>query len=182
MSNTREITVQGLTLVVGQPYAEGHVVTEAEAKALNQTRAENIRNNCAGKVRAKLKELNLEDADQLPEEVKVELLNEFTSYESDYTFTLANAGGGTRALDPVEKEAKKIATEILKIALAEAGRKIVKDDDFTEEHAASNCVRKSAFDEAVAKYMENPEVLKKAKKRVDEVRKQAAEALESLPG
>ena len=49
---TKEITIAGQTFAVLQPYAEGHTITEAEAKALNQVRAENVRNNMAGKVKA----------------------------------------------------------------------------------------------------------------------------------
>ena len=48
----KTITIQGVEFTVASPYAEGHTITEAEAKALNQVRAENIRNNCAGLVKA----------------------------------------------------------------------------------------------------------------------------------
>ena len=41
----KTISTQGVTIEVAEPYAEGHTCTAAEAKALNQVRAENVRNN-----------------------------------------------------------------------------------------------------------------------------------------
>ena len=41
----KTISISGQAFDVSTPYAAGHTLTEAEAKVLNQTRAENIGNN-----------------------------------------------------------------------------------------------------------------------------------------
>jgi hypothetical protein len=107
MSDTtnKEITIQGVAFTVTQPYAEGHVVTEAEAKALNQTRSENIRNNMAKAV----KDAKAEHGDTLPEDVLTSLGQAVSEYDKAYVFTLASVGGGRKSRDPVEVEAGKIA-------------------------------------------------------------------------
>lgn len=101
----REITIQGETFTVNQPYAEGHALTGPEAKALNQVRAENIRNNLASKVK---KANNPEDETTMEEVVAFA-----KKYDKEYDFSIAAGGGGRAALDPVEKEARKVARKVL---------------------------------------------------------------------
>src|SRR6516162_9965317 len=44
-----EITIAGSRFVVPSPYKAGHTCTNGEANALNQTLAENVRNNLASR-------------------------------------------------------------------------------------------------------------------------------------
>jgi hypothetical protein len=59
---THEITISGSRFVVPAPYRAGHICTEGEAHALNQTLAENCRNNLAG--RSKNGNLTQADVDE----------------------------------------------------------------------------------------------------------------------
>ncbi len=106
MPESKTKTINGVNFEISQPYTEGHVINEAEARVLNQTRSENIGNN----VRAKLKELI--EAAATPEAL-AQLVAE---KDAEYVFTLANVGEGRR-LDPYEKEAEKIARDLLKAKL-----------------------------------------------------------------
>tara|TARA_R110000868_G_scaffold274194_1_gene533413 strand:+ start:220 stop:720 length:501 start_codon:yes stop_codon:yes gene_type:complete len=119
----KTITIQGLDFTASTPYDEGHVVTLAEAKALNQVRLENLRNNFASKIKAAKGE-----AEALTSEQAAALTSEFAAYDAEYVFTLASVGGGKRETDPVMVEAKKIARAKITAALQAAGRK-VKDVD-----------------------------------------------------
>ena len=49
--STKNIMIAGVTFAILAPYAAGHTLTEAEARVLNQTRSENIRNNQAETVK-----------------------------------------------------------------------------------------------------------------------------------
>lgn len=156
---SKTITIQGLEFEVATPFAEGHTCTEAEAKALNQTRAENIRNNTARAV----KEAKEKHGDTLPDNVVQELTDLVAKYDSEYVFTLANAGGGTRSLDPVEREARSIARTALRAKLKQDGRKVLKAD---EAPTSEKDVTKEAFDEAVEKLAEREDIVKLATKTV----------------
>ena len=155
MSEAKTIVIQGVQVQVAQPYAEGHTVTAAEAKALNQVRAENIRNNCAKQIAA-IKG----DAEELTAEQLSEISTLVSEYDAGYEFTLASVGGGGRTTDPIEKEAKSIARQLVADALRKQGRK-VKDVD-AEQLAAK-----------VAEVAEMPEVQKLAKERVKNKQKLA---------
>ena len=52
MAESKTINIYDEEFTVSTPYAEGHVITAAEAKALNQVRAENIANNFRAKIKA----------------------------------------------------------------------------------------------------------------------------------
>lgn len=100
----KEITIAGHTFPVTQPYVEGHTITEAEAKALNQVRAENIRNNMASKVKAAF-----EGTAKGGEPTSETIADAVAAYDAEYVFTLASVGGGRKPTDPVEVEALKMA-------------------------------------------------------------------------
>jgi hypothetical protein len=87
--NLKMVTIGGERFVMPSPYAAGHVCTEGEAHALNQTLGENVRNNLSGK--AKEGKLTQADVD---------------AYISSYQFG-ANGGGFTA--NPVESMALAIA-------------------------------------------------------------------------
>lgn len=162
MSQTRTITIQGLDFEATTPYAEGHVCTEAEAKALNQTRLENLRNNFASKIKAAKGE-----GDEVPADAIAALRAEFAEYDASYVFTLASVGGGKRETDPVQAEAKKMARALITASLRDKGRKI-KDVD------------KDTLDNAIATLAEREDIQKAAKKAVAERQKAAAVDLSEL--
>lgn len=107
MTEQRLITIAGHEFPVSQPYAEGHTITEAEAKALNQVRAENIRNNMASRVKVAM---GKEPSDEVNPSTIADIV---AAYDADYEFTLASVGGGRRPTDPVDLEALKIARGII---------------------------------------------------------------------
>jgi hypothetical protein len=139
----KAITIQGLTFEVSQPYAAGHVVTEMEAMALNQTRAENIRNNFAKTV----KDAQAEDG-SVTDDQKKALAKELAEYDKQYEFSV----GGGRSLDPIQKEAKIIATQLVDAKIAKSGTTISKYKEANKEK----------YDTLIAQVMEKDEIQKKA--------------------
>lgn len=108
-----EITVQGLGLTVPTPFTEGHVLAENEAKVLNQTLAENLRNNFAKTVKAAIAEAG-DDVDA----VDIEALQaKFDEYIVGYEFGVRSITGRTTR-DPIERqiiiEAKSRVKEALR--------------------------------------------------------------------
>lgn len=164
--STKEITIAGLVFSVLQPYAAGHVVTEAEAKALNQVRAENIRNNCASKVKAAN-----EGTAKEGEPTKDTIAAYVETYDKGYEFTLASVGGGKRPTDPVEVEALKIARDQF-AAFAAAKKLTVK--------VIREKIGEEAYQDKLAMLAERPENVKEAKRRVAERAKSAEAALDGL--
>ena len=159
----KEITIQGIVFNVNQPYQTGHAVSEAEAKALNQTRAENIRNNCAKLV----KEAKTEHGNELPDEVLTSLAMAVKEKDDAYIFTLASIGGGRASRDPVDIEATKIAKAAINGKLRELNKKVSDID-------------KDAYAAKVAEIAASDAVQKVAKKAVAERNKLASDALENL--
>lgn len=157
-------TINGVAFEISQPYAEGHTITEAEARVLNQTRSENIGNN----LRAKLKEMA--EAGATPEEMQAVVAEK----DAEYVFTLS-AARASRQLDPYEKEANKIARELLRDHLAQTGRKLtVAPEGLTQEE----------WDEKVESEVDRiagrDDVMAAAKKRVDARRKTAESLLGAM--
>lgn len=157
-------TINGLQFELSAPYAEGHAISAIEARVLNQTRAENIGNN----TRAKIKEM--QDANASEQEIQ----DFVAQVDASYEFTAAGVSA-SRKLDPVEREAVKIAREALKAHLSQTGRKITVapeglSDDEWEEKVQSEIDRISALDE----------VVKQAKKAVDAKNKQAQSLADAL--
>jgi len=114
---TKEMTINGVTVEVSQPYEAGHKITEAEAKALNQVRAENIGNNMRKQVKDALEAAGGDAASVQPDmQAKV------AEYDESYEFTLASVGGGSSArLDPLTKECRAIAKNFIVGKLKEQG-------------------------------------------------------------
>ena len=108
--STQEITIQGILCNVPAPYEPGQTINEAEANALNQTFAENIRNNMAKTV-ADLKEKGL----------MTEITAAVAKYADDYEF---GARRGGPKLDPVRREALELAKARIRAALRQKGRKL----------------------------------------------------------
>lgn len=160
---TKQITIQGVEFTVSAPYAEGHQISEAEAKALNQVRSENIRNNQAKLVKAAKEEFG----EELSEDIIADLQNQITAYDEGYEFTLASVGGGRKTRDPYEAEALKIARDAVTAKIKDTGKR-VKDYD------------KDALNAKIAEIAERDAVKKAAKKAVDERNKLASDSLGDL--
>ncbi len=166
-STHKEITIAGHAFPVLQPYAAGHVVTEAEAKALNQVRAENIRNNMASKVKAAFATEDRKEDDPTPETI-ADLV---AAYDNAYEFTLASVGAGRKPTDPVEAEALKIARAIF-ADWASSKKLTVK--------AVKEKIGEDAYNAKLAEIAERAETVKEAKRRVEQRTKQASAALDDM--
>lgn len=164
--STKEITIAGQTFAVLQPYAEGHTITEAEAKALNQVRAENVRNNMAGKVKAAA-----EGTAKEGEPTADNIVDFVTAYDAAYVFTLASVGGGRKSTDPTEVEALKIARGIF--ADFVASKKLT-------VKAVREKIGEDAYEAKLAEIALRDEVVKEAKRRVKARQASAEEAMGDL--
>jgi len=159
-------TINGQQFEISEPYAEGHTLSAIEARVLNQTRSENIGNN----TRAKIKEMQDQNLSEQ------EIADYVSQVDNEYVFTAAGVSRA-RKLDPVEKEAQKIARELLKSHLANSGRKLTvapegETDESWDEKVQSEIDRISAMDEVVAA----------AKKAVAAKQKQADSLATALEG
>lgn len=164
-NSAKTISIYDLEFKVPQPYAEGHVLTAIEAKQLNQVFAENIANNQRAAIKKAIAEVNDE------ENPKPDALNDaiaaFNEYASKYQFTEASAGGAS-TLTPLEREALKIAKQIVAAHLAKKGKK-VKDID------------KDKLESEYARVAQDDKVLKLAKKALKD-REDLGKSLDGLLG
>ena len=112
-----EITIAGLALTVPAPFVEGHVLRMNEASVLNQTYAENLRNNFASAVKTAQEESKKSG---VPVDLSV-LQGKLDEYVNAYDFGVRKGGGAHVVLDPVEREARKLAQERVKAALKKKG-------------------------------------------------------------
>lgn len=167
------ITVQGLEFNAPQPYKAGPIeLSEGEASALNQTLAENLRNNFAPRVKAAAAEYRkanslAEDAEVAPSNLDFDALNEqFTKYAEEYEFGVRTSGGVRTPTDPVEREAHRIAWDRVKIALSKKGIKL---DSVSKEKKAE------LITQVIGKY---PDITEEAKRRVESAANIAIEGLE----
>jgi hypothetical protein len=157
------VKIQGYDFDIAPRYAEGHALTANEAAALNQVRAENIRNNAAGKIKA-AKDKNADfDLDAIYEGSETSLRQDIEAYATTYEFG-ARVARASEPADPVEREAKRIATETLNTALK---AKNIKRKDLSDEQ----------YDGALADLMARDDIKKEAKRRVDSKNKIALDDL-----
>jgi len=104
-----ERTIGGVKVSVISPYAEGHAVNAGEAAMLNQTLAENFSNNLRDKIAEHVPEGSPEGTEARQASVE-EAQAIVDKYMGEYVPGVRRAGaGGTRTLDPIEKEMKVIA-------------------------------------------------------------------------
>jgi len=165
MADTRNIIIAEQMFEVRTPYAEGHVLTAAEAKQLNQVRCENVANN----FRKRVKEA-IEKGEDL-NNIRAEL----AEYDSKYDFTAATGGTSAPRLNPVEREARAIARAAIKQHLASQGRKIT---DIPEGLTQEEWDEK--LEAAISATALKDEVVKSAKKRIAEKKKIVESALPGL--
>lgn len=102
-----KLEISGVFFPLPDRYAEGHICSQPEAAALNQTRRENLRNIFAKRVK-KVQEAPYTEA--AAEALQVE----FSSVALAYEFTRTST---KTSLDPVEKKARELATELGEAAL-----------------------------------------------------------------
>jgi len=158
-SAAHDITIAGIVLSVPAPFGEGHVLSSVEAGVLNQTYFENIRNNFASAVK-KVKEAAETAGTEIDPGALQTALDE---YVAGYTFGVRRGGGGSRvAMDPIDKETKRIAETKVKAALAKKGIKF-KDVD------------KANFNKIVAEVIEKHPQIRVAAETIVEARKAAGE-------
>jgi hypothetical protein len=131
-----EITIAGKTFTVPAPYTEGHVLTANEASSLNQTFAENLRNNFAKRVK-EADEAGTFDADMLQ--------SQFDDYAAEYEFGVRTAGA--RSSDPVASEAMSIMKEQVRIAIQRGGKKL---KDYTTAQISGEAKRLLALGNAAS--------------------------------
>lgn len=158
---TEKLVVQGLEFEIPgvKLYAEGHQVTANEANVLNQIRRENVRNNVAGKIKAAAEKANVKpedlDADSVmigEGEEAVNLRQYVTDYFLSYEFGI-RAVRTSEPVDPIEREAFRIAKETVRLALKQNNIK-VKD------------LEEGQFENMVEQLSEDAEILAEAKRRV----------------
>jgi len=150
-TSTQKVTIQGSVYTMSAPYAEGYSLTAGEASAMNQLRAENVRNNFAAQIKKAL------------EEGKTLGQAELTAYDESYEFGV-RASGVRSITDPVEKAARELALKDVRGAIKAGGLKV---KDFSDEKL------ESLVDDAIA---QRPDYMERAKRAIA-----ALKAKESAP-
>jgi len=138
---TKTITIKGLTFNVPAPFSEGHVLRANEANVLNQTFAENLRNNFASTVAEAI-----EEAEKLGNEADKEGLQaSLDAYVLEYDFGIRSSGGGQPKLEPRVRIARDLAKEKIKEKIRAAGHKVSDFDTAKLNELALNLVEKDPF-------------------------------------
>lgn len=153
MSKTKEITIGGVLVPISIPYEEGHICSEAEAKALVQVRNENIANNCRKFVDNLNEREKKGDANIFSGEALQKIADHIKQYDKGYKFTNASIGGGRKPKDPLERMQNTVAREHVASKIKKAGNMV---KDYTKEQIA----------EFVAQIIGHAEVIKLAKMRL----------------
>ncbi len=102
-----QVTIADKTFSVPQPFAEGHVLNANEASTLNQTYAENVRNNKAKSVKEAVA------AGTFDQDVFQGAIDD---YCAGYEFGVRTGGGRTG--DPVMQEAMDITRDLVRKQLS----------------------------------------------------------------
>lgn len=119
----RSVTIAGLVFSLVAPYAAGHVLTESEAAVLNQTYAENIRNNTSKLVTAAQEEAKKENRQVTAEDLQPQI----DAYVSTYAFGVRTVGERGPRLPTRDKIALKLAEDAVRAKLAAQKVKITKE-------------------------------------------------------
>lgn len=156
MADQKTIMIAGVEFTAPYKYAAGHALTEIEAKVLNQTRFENLRNNFASTVKASAEgKEGAVPADQLA--------SKFAEYEASYEFAQPGTGTGATRLDPIEREAVSIATDIVKEKMRTLGKSWLPPKEASDEAKEAY---KATRDNKVAEIAGNEAVIAQARKNV----------------
>ena len=111
VTNTVDATIADVTVKVPQPFAEGHSLTEAESKVLNQVLKENLGNNVRTKIKAAI-----EAVGEITDEVTAQAQVILDEYVATYEFGVRSIGTSTRKT-PLESRIRKLATASINAAL-----------------------------------------------------------------
>lgn len=152
-------TIAEETFSVPLPYTSGHVLNDNEAATLNQTWAENARNNFARKVK------DAKEAGTFDLEV---FQGQLDDYLANYEFGVRTGGGRTG--DPVMQEAMIIARDAVRKAIRGKGQNLT-------DYAAKEITDLAKQVIESGKY---PEILEKARERVESTKELAGISLDSL--
>jgi hypothetical protein len=161
-SPTQSITIGGLVFTAPAPYTEGHVLSAVEAKVLNTTLGENLRNNFAKQVK------DAQAAGELGDEVLAKLHADFAAYAAGYAFASKRGGGTRTSADPVAKEAFRIAKDVVLRALRAKNIDIKTLPEGKLDGLVKGLLEKDS------KYLEE------AKRRIDATKQVVGDALEGL--
>jgi hypothetical protein len=131
-----------------------------EGVTVNQTLFENVRNNVASKVKgaAKLFAADESNAGKTFDPTSVPGLQ---AYADEYTFG-ARVARISEPVDPVEREAKRIATETVDEAL----RNHTDKTTGAPAPVKKKSLAEGVYDKMVATYAAKPDILAEAKRRV----------------
>lgn len=141
MPEGQTLTIQGHQFSAPAPYSAGDVLTDNEAKVMNQVLGENLRNNFASNVRKAKESAGVGADGELDTAALAALQDEFNLYAEKYEF--AGARAPRAPVNPVGREAHKIARECVVKALQGKGYKL-KDlqegqmDELIEQTIAAN--------------------------------------------
>jgi len=170
-SPNMKLTIAGFQFELEHAYKDGDVINANEAAALNQTFAENIRNNFAAQLKAmknKVARANGwvtkdEDGKETVDWERVtnddldadEVQTAYDEYVQSYEFGARRVGASRGPVDPVEREATRVAKDLVKKLLASKGYKL-------------STVSKEQMDSFVAQALEaNPSIREAAQRTVD---------------
>lgn len=126
------ITIAGQTFKIPEPYGEGHSLNANEASTLNQTYAENIRNNMFNKIEEAVEASKKDGGAPLDMTALQQLVDDYTA---DYEFGQRRGGSSG---DPVERAALDDARDLVRSKIREKGLKLsdYKSADITEKAKA----------------------------------------------
>lgn len=163
MAETKEVTIHDVTIALKAPYQEGHVLSAIEAKVLNQTRCENVGNNFRKRIKAALDGVPVKEGGEV--ETLDAVLAALAEYDATYEFSTPSPG--REPVDPVEREARNLAKDAIRKALAARGQKL---KDIDEEK----------LEAAIEKHAASESIRKEAERRVKAAKKQAESVMEEL--
>ena len=155
---SKQVTIAGFEFTVSAPYSVGQVMSDAEAAALNQVRAENIGNNFRATINKAKTVTTDEDGNEtetISDEAMAELITALAARDSEYVFNMASVRAAKATLSPLEKESIVVAKAILSGLLAGAGKT-------AKEYGKENC------DAKIAEFAASDDVIKQAAKRIKE--------------
>lgn len=164
LAEPKILSIMDIEFPVSQPYEAGHTLTEGEAKALNQVRKENLGNNFRKVVKDAIDAAG--EGGTVDEQ---SLKDQFAKLDGEYQFTIATVSA-SRKLDPVEREVRNLIKSALREQLASETppRKLSDLDD-------------EALESILDANMENPDIVKVAKKMVADRQKVASFSLTGAP-
>lgn len=158
---TKTILLDGEKFEVRQPYSEGHICTAIEARQLNQVRAEGVANNMRKRVQEAKAAGKLDEARA-----------QFLSYDAEYEFSLP---GRSTPIDPVEREATKLAKDWLRDQLSKKGLKMneVHPDYAKLPEDEGKAKTKERYEAAIEKASMSETILEIARERVAQMERAA---------